>query len=291
MSRNTRWAGAALLSLIVLVAILATVFERRRGTRSWPNESQFELIQHCATVNQVEAIVGRQPDVIVKASATASKGLDQLLWAPRIYRPRLGQSVDELEAELYATESELWRTPDAILAGGLIHVYGTRDGRIYEVFSSFGESNLERMKSKASEAITRLTTPTPAGAVVAVPLPTRPFSGVADKPENWVPAPHLAKLEKTLGRSRLEKKDLVISVGQIMVVGNQKTRDGVILKVIGFSAGQKIKESDLLVGERNLEETGLFKIDEKAQTRPTIRVIDGDSGDEVKNLLVEVHER
>jgi hypothetical protein len=80
-------------------------------------------------------------------------------------------------------------------------------------------------------------------------------------------------------------------VGQIFIVGNDETADGVIRSVLPFCAGQLLLGEDLRAAERNLVRLGLFEIDAKTGIRPTVVPIDGIPGSQYKDILVQVKEK
>jgi outer membrane protein assembly complex protein YaeT len=80
-------------------------------------------------------------------------------------------------------------------------------------------------------------------------------------------------------------------VGQIFIVGNEVTRQNVILRQIPLYPGQILTYPDLRVAERNLERLGIFEVNRETGVRPTVQVIPGpDPNSEVKDLLVTIPE-
>lgn len=79
-------------------------------------------------------------------------------------------------------------------------------------------------------------------------------------------------------------------VGQIHVVGNERTKQNVILRQVPVYPGQTLSYPDLRVAERNLARLQLFETSPDGATRPTVTVIDPDSDTEYKDLLVQVNE-
>jgi len=77
-------------------------------------------------------------------------------------------------------------------------------------------------------------------------------------------------------------------VGQIIVVGNEITRDDVIRTALGLSPGQIICDVDLRAAEQNLAKLGLFALDPKQGIRPAVTVVAGEG--EFKDVLVNVRE-
>lgn len=79
-------------------------------------------------------------------------------------------------------------------------------------------------------------------------------------------------------------------VGQIVVVGNEVTRQNVILRQVPLYPGQVLTYPDLRVAERNLAKLGIFETNPQTGVRPTVSVIDMDSDTEFKDILVQVQE-
>jgi outer membrane protein insertion porin family len=83
-----------------------------------------------------------------------------------------------------------------------------------------------------------------------------------------------------------------LRVGQIFIVGNEFTKQDVILSQLPrtLSPGQTLKYSDLRLAERNLNKLGIFQIDRGKGARPSIYVLER-NGDEIyRDVLVEVKE-
>ncbi|MSR31444.1 MAG: hypothetical protein EXR99_08065 [Gemmataceae bacterium] len=77
-------------------------------------------------------------------------------------------------------------------------------------------------------------------------------------------------------------------VGQIFVVGNERTRQNVVLRQVPLFPGQVLSYPDLRLAEKNLARLQIFTADEN--TRPTVTVLDPDLESEFKDLLVTVQE-
>jgi outer membrane protein assembly complex protein YaeT len=81
-------------------------------------------------------------------------------------------------------------------------------------------------------------------------------------------------------------------VGYIYVVGNDVTRQNVILRQLpeGLSPGQTLQYPDIRVAERNLARLGIFETNGETGTRPTVEVLNREGDEEYKDLLVRVQE-
>ena len=79
-------------------------------------------------------------------------------------------------------------------------------------------------------------------------------------------------------------------VGEIYIVGNEVTRQNVIMRQIPLYPGQLLTYPDLHVAERNLSRLNIFEANPEAGIRPTVTVLDPDSDSEFKNILVQVQE-
>jgi outer membrane protein assembly complex protein YaeT len=80
------------------------------------------------------------------------------------------------------------------------------------------------------------------------------------------------------------------TVGQVIVIGNDVTRENVIRRQVPLYPGQILTFPDIQVGEANLARLGIFEADPEKGQRPTISVLDMDSDNPVKDILVQVQE-
>ena len=80
-------------------------------------------------------------------------------------------------------------------------------------------------------------------------------------------------------------------VGQIYIVGNDVTRQNVILRQIPLYPGQILTYPDLRLAEKNLAKLGIFETNGQTGVRPTVSVMDIDSDTEFKDILVQVQEQ
>ncbi|HLJ92020.1 MAG TPA: outer membrane protein assembly factor BamA [Gemmataceae bacterium] len=80
-------------------------------------------------------------------------------------------------------------------------------------------------------------------------------------------------------------------VGEIRVIGNDVTRQNVILRQVPLYSGQVLTYPDLRLAERNLAKLGIFETNAQTGVRPTVSVIDPDSDTEFKDILVQVQEQ
>src|SRR5262249_51968459 len=80
------------------------------------------------------------------------------------------------------------------------------------------------------------------------------------------------------------------TVGQIIIVGNEVTRQNVILRQVPLFPGQILTYPDLRVAERNLARLNIFETNPETGVRPTVTVLDPDSDNPVKDVLVSVKE-
>jgi outer membrane protein assembly complex protein YaeT len=79
-------------------------------------------------------------------------------------------------------------------------------------------------------------------------------------------------------------------VGQVLIVGNTRTKQNVILRQLGFYPGQVLTYPELRQAERNLQRIGIFNTSPDGQTKPTVTIIDQNSAREYKDILVNVEE-
>jgi outer membrane protein assembly complex protein YaeT len=79
-------------------------------------------------------------------------------------------------------------------------------------------------------------------------------------------------------------------VAGITIVGNTTTRDNVILRQIPLYPGQILSYPDLRVAEKNLAKLGIFEMDPTKGGPPHVSVIDPESDNPLKQILVNVQE-
>jgi len=80
-------------------------------------------------------------------------------------------------------------------------------------------------------------------------------------------------------------------IGQIFIVGNTKTAQGVILEACPFYPGAVLKFPDLQQAERNLRKLGIFEDDPAKGIRPTVLVMDPNEESPYKDILIQVQEK
>ena len=80
-------------------------------------------------------------------------------------------------------------------------------------------------------------------------------------------------------------------VGQIFIVGNERTRQNVILRQLPLYPGQVLTYPDIQQGERNLARLGIFEQNAEG-VHPTVTVLDNplDPDNPIKDVLVSVQE-
>jgi outer membrane protein assembly factor BamA len=81
-------------------------------------------------------------------------------------------------------------------------------------------------------------------------------------------------------------------VGQIFIIGNERTPQQVILEQVPLHPGQVLSYADLHKAEENLSRLGIFETSPDGSVRPTITVIDnpGDPDSPYKDILINVLE-
>lgn len=79
-------------------------------------------------------------------------------------------------------------------------------------------------------------------------------------------------------------------VGQVKVIGNDITRQNVILRQVPLFPGQILSYPDLRVAERNLARLNIFEANAENGIRPTVFVEDPEGDNEFKDVIVQVQE-
>jgi outer membrane protein insertion porin family len=80
------------------------------------------------------------------------------------------------------------------------------------------------------------------------------------------------------------------TVGQVIIVGNDTTRESVIRRQVPLYPNQVLTVPDLQVAEANLARLNIFEANGETGVRPTVTVIDPDSENPIKDVLVQVQE-
>jgi outer membrane protein insertion porin family len=79
-------------------------------------------------------------------------------------------------------------------------------------------------------------------------------------------------------------------VGQILIVGNTRTKQTVILDELTIFPGQVLSYPEIKASERALARRGIFKSSPDGSEHPTITVLDEDSDNPFKTVMVNVQE-
>jgi outer membrane protein insertion porin family len=81
----------------------------------------------------------------------------------------------------------------------------------------------------------------------------------------------------------------VVRVRQVLIVGNEHTRDNIILRALGIREGQVLSWPEIKNAEGRLANLGLFEANQETGSRPTVSVVDTDDPN-YKDILVNVRE-
>ncbi len=138
----------------------------------------------------------------------------------------------------------------------------------------------------------------PLTGIAPVPPPPVPTSPV---PPATVPAPpvyappppptSLAPMGASTVPPQVTYDKPPCRVGQILIVGNEKTPTEVILKHVLLYPGRILDFPSLRKTEANLAELGLFVVDPKQSIRPTVEVLDKEGPNPCKDILITVQEK
>jgi hypothetical protein len=80
-------------------------------------------------------------------------------------------------------------------------------------------------------------------------------------------------------------------IGEIYVIGNDKTPTSVVLKYAGLHPGEPLSYPLLRLAEKWLAATDLFVVDEQEGVRPTITVIEGEEGGTYRDIMIVVKDK
>jgi outer membrane protein assembly factor BamA len=86
------------------------------------------------------------------------------------------------------------------------------------------------------------------------------------------------------------KTDAPARVGRLVIQGNARTAQHVILDRVPLHPGQVFTEADLRTAEANLRKLGIFMCSPDGPVRPTVTVLDADKEGAYKDILVQVEE-
>jgi outer membrane protein assembly complex protein YaeT len=78
-------------------------------------------------------------------------------------------------------------------------------------------------------------------------------------------------------------------VGQVIIVGNEVTKDSVIRHEINLYPGQILTYPELRLAERNLARRNIFEVNQETGDHPTVTVLENEDS-EIKDILVQVKE-
>lgn len=87
------------------------------------------------------------------------------------------------------------------------------------------------------------------------------------------------------------KPPATVTVGQIFIIGNHATRQSVILDQLHIYSGGQASREDLRRAEERLERLHIFQIDRSKGIRPTVEILDPDSRQPFKDILVTIEEK
>ncbi len=271
-----------LLCLPVAIAALLTLKAIREEQRL-----QYALtkLDEVTTLSELESLIGRSPDVVLPPSTDSQEGLSELFWARIVERTDDPHVLDSLEDELRRKNDDyLERIPGAVVQSIVVHAYVTRDGKIFAVYSV---SNWE-LKQFFREKIAAFLHPIP--AIRTAPIFVAP--GIIVLPSAESESKELCQIPNpAVANSKVFARTKSFLVGNVYIAGNTRTRDLMILKLVGLNAGETLTEDTLRAANKSLVDSGLFLGDDSSGTRPSIVVIDPNGEKQIKDLLVTVTER
>jgi outer membrane protein assembly factor BamA len=79
-------------------------------------------------------------------------------------------------------------------------------------------------------------------------------------------------------------------VNQVVIIGNDVTKDRVIRRLLNFYPGQVLLYPELKIAENELRRLNIFENDPDKGGPPTIEVLENDTGSEFKDVVVRVKE-
>jgi outer membrane protein insertion porin family len=136
---------------------------------------------------------------------------------------------------------------------------------------------------------------TPGPPVLQAPVPAPPAQSPSPLPTApAAPAPALPPLVVPAAPPA-EPPLRPLRVGEILIEGNQRTKEYVIRRQLTFAGilqGQILQTPDLRQAERNLARLGIFQVDPETGVRPTVTLIEPppEAATDFRNILVRVQE-
>src|SRR5947209_1148670 len=86
----------------------------------------------------------------------------------------------------------------------------------------------------------------------------------------------------------LQSKTNKVMVGQVIIVGNERTPDSEIRKQLDMYPGQVLRYPSIRIAEERLAKLGIFVVDTAKGIHPAITVLDPDSDRLYRDILVIV---
>jgi Surface antigen variable number repeat len=80
-------------------------------------------------------------------------------------------------------------------------------------------------------------------------------------------------------------------VGQIFIVGNERTDDAIIRGLLRLYPGNVFDVREVREAERRVVQSGYFQVDADQGIRPRISILSGEPGSDNRDILIEVQER
>jgi len=108
---------------------------------------------------------------------------------------------------------------------------------------------------------------------------------VEEAPESWI-FPVFDSLEQAL--MPIPNR---CQVGQIFIIGNDRTRHSVILDQLPLYSGTRLYVWRMALAELRLVRLGLFEVNPMTGIRPHVTAIDRENDNEFKDIKVEVVEK
>jgi hypothetical protein len=232
------------------------------------------------TRTDLESIIGRPPEFVLAPATDSADGLTELYWARIAAQSQDEAILDTVELELRRNNAEsVEKVPGAVLENIVLHAYVRRDGT---VFSVSGDEAARSLSQFVLEKIDCWI-----GALTRKSPPQVSFSSGASA----VTLQEVSPDGTPKGDSSTIDRTKHFNVGNVIISGNDRTPDNVILRLFGAGGGSSISGEELQAVAGRLADSGLFVVDPPGGIRPRVQVLDLDSDQHFKDVLITIAER
>jgi Surface antigen variable number repeat len=234
------------------------------------------------TRSDLESIIGRPPDFVLPPATDSADGLTELYWARVAAQSQDEATLEAVELELLRRNADsVEKAPGAVLENIILHGYVKQDGTVFWLIGDDAPRDFpEYILEKVNRWVFAYSNPAPP------PAPPSTLTYEAG-PHERAPDPHKIPIRDSSLIDRMK----CVTVGAVIISGNDRTPDNVILKLFGVGGGSTISGEQLQAVAERLVDSGLFVVDPPRDIRPRVQVLDLDSDKQFKDVLITITER